>query len=439
MAKLERIPMSELVASLISYLDASPTPYHAAAESARILRDAGFVALEETDRWALEPGVRAYTTRGGTSLIAFICGEKAPSEAGFLAIGAHTDSPNLRIKPNPDANRYGYRQLGVEAYGGVLLSTWLDRDLSLAGRVNVARAGTARGVLVDLARPLLRIPNLAIHLNRTVNSEGLLLNAQSHLAPIFGLSSEEPESLIDLLVDELAARDAPARPEDIVSWDLSLYDVQGATVSGASSEFIHSARLDNLASCFAATSALAKASQPNAATRIIALYDHEEVGSRSAQGAYSPFLRQVLERITLASAARDSESFARAIARSFLISADMAHAIHPNYADKHEPNHSPVLGKGPVLKLNVNQSYASDGLTVARLEQWARRAEVTLQRYVVRSDLPCGSTIGPLTAAELGVATVDVGSPLLSMHSIREMAAAADVDLLARVLNAYFA
>lgn len=431
--------MSELIASLISYLDASPTPYHAAAESARILRDAGFVALEETDRWALEPGLRAYTTRGGTSLIAFICGEKAPSEAGFLAIGAHTDSPNLRIKPNPDANRHGYRQVGVETYGGVLLSTWLDRDLSLAGRVNVAHAGTARSVLVDLARPLLRIPNLAIHLNRNVNSDGLVLNAQSHLAPIFGLSSEEPESLIDLLVDELAARDAPARPEDIVSWDLSLYDVQGATTSGASSEFIHSARLDNLASCFAATSALAKASQSSAATRIIALYDHEEVGSRSAQGAYSPFLRQVLERITLSGAARDSEAFARAVARSFLISADMAHAIHPNYADRHEPNHAPLLGGGPVLKTNVNQSYATDGESAARFAALCRNVDVPLQNYVVRSDLPCGSTIGPISAAQIGLRTVDIGNPMLSMHSIRELACTHDASMLQRVFDAFFA
>jgi aspartyl aminopeptidase len=431
--------MSELVASLISYLDASPTPYHAAAESARILANAGFVSLEEHERWTLEPGLRAYTTRGGTSLIAFICGEKTPTESGFLAIGAHTDSPNLRIKPSPDVNRYGYRQLGVEAYGGVLLSTWLDRDLSLAGRVNIARGrALPTGLLVDLARPLLRVPNLAIHLNRNVNSDGLVLNAQSHLAPIFGLSSEEPESLRDLLVDELAARGAPARPEDIVSWDLSLYDVQGATVSGASSEFLHSARLDNLASCFAATQALAKAPQPHAATRVIALYDHEEVGSRSAQGAYSPFLRQVLERIAQASDAADAEGFMRAIARSFLISADMAHAIHPNYADRHEPNHAPVLGGGPVLKTNVNQAYATDGESAARFAALCRDVEVPLQHFVVRSDLPCGSTIGPISAAQIGLRTVDIGNPMLSMHSIRELASTADAAMLERVFDAYF-
>jgi aspartyl aminopeptidase len=259
------------------------------------------------------------------------------------------------------------------------------------------------------------------------------------MAPIMGLAEHNSQSLNQLLSERLSTSGESVTPDQILGWDLSLYDVQKASVSGLYYEFIHSARLDNLASCFGALQALIEVKSSHAATRCIVLYDHEEVGSRSAQGACSPVLRQVLGRIAESYKNTSTESFARAMARSFLISADMAHAIHPNYADKHEPNHSPVLGKGPVLKLNVNQSYASDGLTVARSEQWARRAEVNLQRYVVRSDLPCGSTIGPLTAAELGVATVDLGSPLLSMHSIREMAAAADVDLLARVLNAYFA
>lgn len=431
--------MSEPVASLISYLDASPTPFHAAAESARLLRDAGFVALSESEPWTLQPGTRAYVVRADSSLIAFVCGEKPPAEAGFLVVGAHTDSPNLRIKPSPDVNRYGYRQLAVEPYGGVLLTTWLDRDLSLAGRVSVSEGKSAtRSVLVDLARPLLRIPNLAIHLNRNVNTEGLVLNAQSHLAPILGLQSEDGESLRELLAREIAARGTPVKPEAIAAWDLCLYDVQGATVSGANGEFVQSARLDNLASCFGALTALAKAPKAHAATRVIALYDHEEVGSRSAQGAASPFLRQLLERITFAGADKNPEAFARAIARSFLISADMAHAIHPNYADRHEPNHAPLLGGGPVLKTNVNQSYATDGASAARFAQLCRQVEVPLQQFVVRSDLPCGSTIGPITAGQIGLATVDIGSPLLSMHSIREMVGSKDVGYLARVLDAFF-
>jgi aspartyl aminopeptidase len=433
--------MADHVQSLLSFLDASPTPFHAVVEGTRRLKAAGFSELNEADAWSLEPGGRHFVIRNGTSLIAFICGSQPPADSGCLIIGAHTDSPNLRVKPSPELNRHGYRQLGVEVYGGVLLSTWLDRDLSLAGRVTFDRS---RGLgietrLVDFQRPLLRVPNLAIHLNRTVNSEGLLLNPQSHMAPILGLAEHNTQSLNQLLAERLSGTGEAVSPEQILAWDLSLYDVQRASVSGLYYEFIHSARLDNLASCFAALQALVDVKAPHAATRCSVLYDHEEVGSRSAQGACSPVLRQVLSRIAESYSNNSQEAFARAMARSFLISADMAHAIHPNYADKHEPSHSPVLGKGPVIKLNVNQSYASDGLTVARLEQWARRAEVPLQRYVVRSDLPCGSTIGPLTAAELGIATVDIGSPLLSMHSIREMAASADVDLLGRVLSAYFA
>lgn len=437
--------MADNVQSLLSFLDASPTPFHAVNEASQRLRSAGFSELNEADVWNLAPGGRHFVTRNGTSLIAFINGNVAPAEGGCLIIGAHTDSPNLRVKPSPEVNRHGYRQLGVEVYGGVLLSTWLDRDLSLAGRVTFDRQVEGQGRegpqarLVDFGRPLLRIPNLAIHLNRTVNSEGLVLNQQTHMAPILGLADLNSESLVQLLAERLSSHGDSVTPEQILGWDLSLYDVQRATLSGLNNEFIHSARLDNLASCFGAVQALLDVTSSSAATRCIVLYDHEEVGSRSATGACSPLLRQVLGRVGESYKSGSQEAFARAMARSFLISADMAHAIHPNYADRHEPNHSPVLGKGPVIKLNVNQSYASDALTLGRLEQCARRAEVTLQRYVVRSDLPCGSTIGPLTAAELGIATVDVGSPLLAMHSIREMAAAADVDLLGRVLNAFFA
>ena len=430
--------MPDLVQSLLAYLDASPTPYHAVAESARRLREAGYVELNEADAWTLQPSGRYFITRNGSSLIAFVCGRRAPQEAGFLAVGAHTDSPNLRIKPAPDLNRHGYRQLGVEVYGGVLLSTWLDRDLSIAGRVAFERDDSLQTALLDFTRPLLRIPNLAIHLNRNVNTEGLLLNAQSHLPPILGLTGSDKISFQQMLADELTKQGTQLAPEQLLGWDLSLYDVQRALRSGFTGEFIHSARLDNLASCFAALSALLTAKETHDSTRVIVLYDHEEVGSRSAQGACSPLLRLALSRITEAYDGARQEAFARAMARSFLISADMAHAIHPNYADRHDPNHAPVLGGGPVLKLNANQSYASDGFTTGRLERWCRRADVSLQPYVVRSDLPCGSTIGPITAAELGIATVDIGSPLLSMHSIREMAACADVSLLARVLDAYF-
>lgn len=432
--------MADLIPALVRYLDASPTPFHAAAQSAALLHAAGFVQLQEHEPWSLSPGTRAFVVRGGTSIVAFVCGDKPAPESGFLVLGSHTDSPNLRIKPAADLIRHGYRQLGIEVYGGVLLSTWLDRDLSIAGRVHLQpERGAARAALVDFRRPLLRVPNLAIHLNRNVNSDGLVLNAQTHLAPILALADSPDSSLRELLASELNRSGTPCRGEDIVSWDLSLYDVQGASVSGARGEFVQSARLDNLASCFAATNALAGAEGPFAATRVIALYDHEEVGSRSAQGAASPFLREVLSRITHGSQSADSERFARAVARSFLISVDMAHAIHPNYADRHEPNHAPLIGGGPVIKSNVNQSYTTDGESAARFAGLCRKLEVPVQHFVVRSDMPCGSTIGPITAGQIGLAAVDIGSPLLSMHSIREMIGSADVGYLQRVLAGFFA
>jgi len=437
--------MPDLVHSLIDYIDASPTPFHAVAHSVQRLLAAGFTELREHDPWSLSPGQRYFTTRGGSSLVAFICGRSAPALSGFLALGAHTDSPNLRIKPAPDLRRHGYTQLGVEVYGSALLSTWLDRDLSIAGRVSVEHAGHIESQLIDFGRPLIRIPNLAIHLNRQVNSEGLVLNAQTHLAPILGLESAGYAPLTETLARELSRTGNPIAPSQILGWDLSLYDTQRAALSGLHQEFVQSARLDNLAGCFVALQALIGAQDSHAATRVAVLNDHEEVGSRSAQGASSSLLKLALERITGSYSHADHpghgeyEAFARAMARSFFVSVDAAHAVHPNYAERHELNHTPVLGRGPVLKLNANQSYATDGLTVARIEQWRRRADVGLQSYVVRSDLPCGSTIGPIVAAQLGIATADLGQPLLSMHSIREMASVDDLTLTLRLLASYLA
>ncbi|KPK53373.1 MAG: aminopeptidase [Myxococcales bacterium SG8_38_1] len=415
------------VQDLLHYIDACPTPYHAVAETAARLEAAGYRRLDEADSWDVAPGDKVYLVRGGGSLAAFRVGSAPPSEAGFQLIGAHTDSPNLRIKPNPELRRSGYEQLGVEPYGGVLLHTWIDRDLSLAGRALLAD-GTAR--LVDFERALIRVPSLAIHLNRTVNTKGLVLNAQTHMAPLLALEGFEDMRLRSLLATELGDVDA----QDILAWDLMAYDVQPATLSGASQEFIHAGRIDNLASCHAGLTALLAVSSETEATRGIVLYDHEEVGSRSAQGAASDFLRSCLQRLSGGAA----EGYHRAVAKSFLISADMAHAIHPNYADMHEPKHQPLLGAGPVVKLNVNQSYATDGESWARFERSAAAAEVTTQRFVVRSDLGCGSTIGPITAAQLGIRTVDVGNPMLSMHSCREVAAAADVPKMIDVMKRFF-
>jgi aspartyl aminopeptidase len=427
---------------LLELIDASPTPYHAVAEAARRLEQAGFVRLSEAEAWRLGPASRAYVVRGGSSLAAFTIGERPAHEAGFLLIGAHTDSPNLRLKPVPDVRAYGYHQLAVEPYGGVLWTTWLDRDLSLAGRV-VVDDGTPAGRthLVDFKRPILRIPNLAIHLNRTVNTDGLKLNPQSHLVPILALDDDEPDgpTFAHALAQELARDGHGCDPERIVSWDLCLYDVQPAAIAGLRDELIFAARLDNLASCHCALGALIAATGPRAETRGVVLYDHEEVGSQSAQGAASPFLQDVLARLAANSEPSASDALTRAVSRSLLISTDMAHAVHPNYPEKHEPGHRPVLGKGPVIKTNVSQSYASDAETSARFQLLCHKVGVTPQHFVSRSDLACGSTIGPITAGRVGLRTVDVGNPLLSMHSVREMAAVADVDAMQRVLAAFFA
>lgn len=432
--------MNDLVADLLAYIDASPTPYHAVAETERRLSAAGYERLEETALWSLAAGSRAYVVRGDGGLVAFHVGSAQPAEGGFRIVGAHTDSPNLRVKPQADVKAHGYQQLAVEPYGGVLLHTWLDRDLSLAGRVTIAGADGPEVVLVDFARPLLRVPNLAIHLNRTVGTEGLKLNAQQHMVPLLGL--EGGPKFRELLAKELDDKGvAKVDAANILAFDLMTYDTQPSSVSGAEGEFIHAPRLDNLASCHAGVTALlaADAGSVPEYTRVVALYDHEEVGSRSATGAGGPLLANTLERIGAALGAQDGQAPARAIANSALVSADMAHAVHPNYSDRHEAGHRPVIGKGPVIKHNQNQAYATDAVTSAAFVTYCKAAGVVPQYFVSRSDLGCGSTIGPITAARLGIATVDVGNPMLSMHSCREMAGTADVAPMIDVLTGFYA
>src|SRR6478609_2138601 len=420
---------------LAAFLDASVTPYHAVSELARRLTAAGFRAFREQDAWQVEPGTRGYVVRAGGSLVAFEVGSKAPADAGFVLIGAHSDSPNLRLKPVPDLTCVGYRQLSVEVYGGVLLSTWLDRDLSVAGRVVFA---DGKSELIDLKRVVCRIPNLAIHLNRDVNSAGLLLNAQTHLLPVLGLESEAG-GFAELLAEGLAnSAFSGARADDVLGFDLCLYDTQRAAFAGSRREFLFSSRLDNLASCHAALGALLGASPDPEATRVVAIYDHEEVGSQSASGARSLFLSDLLERLTRSVSPRDESALPRAISRSLLVSADMAHGVHPNYPDKHDKQHRPMLGAGPVIKVNVNQSYASDGPAIAAFAAACRALDIAPQHFSSRNDSPCGSTIGPISAARLGVRAVDVGNCMLSMHSCREMAASRDVAPMIRVLTRLF-
>jgi aspartyl aminopeptidase len=429
--------MSDPVVDLLSFIDRSPTPYHAVAESVSRLQTAGYRAIREDEVWNLAPGDRRYTVRHEGSLVAFQIGEISAAEGGFRIIGAHTDSPNLRIKPRPDVDANGYRQLGVEPYGGALLHSWLDRDLSLAGRVTLRGEFEPRTVLIDFARPILRIPNLAIHLQRELTKEGLTLNAQQHMAPIIGL--QESPSLRDLLASELRAQHPiEVDASDVLAFDLMTYDVQPSVVSGLRGEFIHAPRLDNLASCHAGLTALIGAGLAPLPqhTRVLVLYDHEEVGSRSAQGAASPLLAGTLER-SICGFETGEQGLERALSRSTLISVDMAHAVHPNYPDRHEPEHRPVIGRGPVIKSNANQSYASDAQTAGLFAELCGQLEIEPQHFVSRSDLGCGSTIGPITAARVGIRTVDVGNPMLSMHSCREMAGTADVKPMIDVLRSF--
>lgn len=424
---------------LLAYIDASPSPFHAVVETARRLEGAGYRRVEEGDDFALKPGERVYVVRDGASLAAFEIGEKPPEEAGFRLIGAHTDSPTLRIKPQPEVVREGYRQLGVEVYGGALYSTWLDRDLSIAGRVVVrAAGGQLESHVVSLARAVIRIPNLAIHLNRGVN-DSLVLNAQQHLVPVVGLGDRQSFSLRELVAAELGQRGVSLAADAILGWDLSLFGLEPSRVGGLAEELLFAPRLDNLAGCHGALAALLASQGARAHTRGIVLFDHEEVGSQSARGAGSVFLRSLLARVLEGFGPFSETRLARAVSRSVLVSSDMAHGVHPNYPDRHEPGHRPILGQGPVIKSNSNQGYSTDGETWALIEKLAAAAEAKVQRFVVRSDLGCGSTIGPISAARLGMRCVDVGNPMLSMHSSREMAAVADVEPMIRVLSAFLA
>jgi aspartyl aminopeptidase len=432
-----------VLADLLAFLGDSPTPFHAVASATSRLAAAGFRPIAETDDWSsLAPGSYAFA-HGGSSVLAFVIPE-GKRIGGFRIVGAHTDSPNLRLKPTPEYKKEGYAQLGVEVYGGVLLNSWLDRDLSLAGRVFVAGKGhgTAKDPggkvesrLVRFAKPMLRVAQLAIHLDRDVNDKGVVLNKQDHLAPIFGLESEGARDLRAMLADELGIGG-----EQIVGSDLMLYDVVAPTLGGRDGEMIFSARLDNLAMSHAAIRSIVDAAPKAAAGDLVpvaALFDHEEVGSETAYGAQSAFLPRALERIVLGRGG-SREDYHRALAGSLCVSADMAHAVHPNYESRHESRHKPVLNGGPVIKINSQQRYATSGATAALFRDLCARAEVPVQHYSHRTDLPCGSTIGPIASTLLGIRTVDVGNPMLSMHSIRELSGAKDPAMMTRVLTSFY-
>jgi len=414
----------------MAFLDASPTPFHAVATMRAMLLDAGFEPLDEAESWSLEPGGAYFVIRGDSALIAFRLGADAHAADGLRMAGAHTDSPCLKLKPNPHKHASGYRQFGIEVYGGVLLNPWFDRDLSVAGRVTVRlEDGTLANRLVDFERPIAVVPSLAIHLDREAN-ESRSVNAQTMMPPVVALAGDDDVPIESLLLDEL--HDGADRPAAVVDFDLSLYDTQRAAIVGLNRDFLASARLDNLLSCFTGISALIASDAGQAS--LVVCNDHEEVGSGSAAGARGNFLESVLSRI-----AGGAEAYARLAHRSLLVSTDNAHGIHPNFVAKHDEAHGPLLNAGPVVKVNANQAYASSGETAALVKTLAEAAGVPLQRFASRADMGCGSTIGPLTATRLGIRTVDIGVPTFAMHSIRELAGRHDAAALHDLIGALFA
>lgn len=414
---------------LAAFIAASPSQYHAVAGAAARLEKAGFRQVGETEAWDGETGGK-YVLRGG-AIIAWYVPADARPETPFRIVGAHTDSTNLRIKPVPDTASYGWRQIAVEIYGGALLNSWLDRDLGLSGRI-VLRDGSTR--LVNADRPLLRVPQLAVHLDRGVNENGLSLDKQRHMQPVWGLGALDEGALVRLVADE-----AGVEPGEVVGWDLMTHDVQPAAYLGRDREFLAVGRLDNLLSVHAGTAALSAVATSGTELPyipVLAAFDHEENGSESDTGAGGPLLGNVLERSVFARGG-SYDHRARALAGSVCVSADTGHAVHPNYAEKHDPTHRPLPNGGPILKVNVNQRYATDGTGRGIFAAACDKAGVPWQAFVSNNAMPCGTTIGPITAARHGITTVDVGVAILSMHSARELCGADDPFLLASSLKAF--
>lgn len=419
---------AEFNKDLLKFLNASPTPWHAVATMKARLDAAGFEELDEKEDWTLGQNRGYYVIRNGSSIVAFRTGAEDTATSGIRMVGAHTDSPCLKVKPNPELRRKGYFQLGVEVYGGVLMNPWFDRDLSLAGRVTfVDGSDRVRDALVDFGKPVAFIPSLAIHLDREANSNRTV-NPQTDLPPVLMQVPEDDTTSFDSLLSQQVASETGGKVRKVLGYELGFYDAQEAGYVGLRNEFIASARLDNLLSCYIGLRALLDTSGDEAA--LLVCNDHEEVGSVSSEGAQGPFLNAVLDRWC-------GVGKAKAVARSMMISADNAHGVHPNYMDKHDENHGPVLNQGPVIKVNHNQRYATNSRSAAVYRHISDELGLPHQTFVVRSDMACGSTIGPLTAASLGVTTLDIGVPQFGMHSIRELIGAEDGHTLFRALREF--
>ncbi|MGR9098958.1 MAG: M18 family aminopeptidase [Gammaproteobacteria bacterium] len=422
---------------LLDFIDASPSPWHAVETLKKRLRPAGFHELDEADAWRLKAGGRYYVVRDDSSIVIFCVGQKPLIETGFRMIGAHTDSPGLRVKPNAAHASGAMVRIGVEIYGGPILATFTDRDLGLAGRVSFrGEKGKIATKAVDFGKPLLRLPNLAIHMNRTVNEDGLKLDKQTQL-PLL-LSAVVENMPAGRQFSAMLAERAELPEESLLSWELNVYDTQKGAFWGNDLEYLADGQLDNLASCHAALLALSDPdSLASDGAKVCSFFDHEEIGSTTAKGADGSFLPDVLERIAC-SLAYGAEDYRRILSKSFLISADMAHAYLPNFPSAYDPEHQVAVNKGPVIKVNANSRYASDSVSQAMFADWCQTAGVPYQNYTHRSDIPCGSTIGPITSAKLGVRTVDVGSPMWAMHSARESAGVLDHDYMIKVMKRFF-
>jgi len=410
---------SPFVDRLTNFLDRSPTPWHAVANIAQHLERSGFIRLDERAAWCLEAGATYFVVRSDGALVAW---RQPVDVVGWTIFGAHTDSPNLRVRPDPVVKKHGYFQLGLEVYGGVLLSTWFDRDLSLAGRVAIANEGAVLTELVDFERPVGIIPNLAIHLDRDAN-KGRKINPQDELPLI--ISRAEKDAEMDF--SEMIARELGRSAAEISAFEICAYPIEESQVIGLEGEFLASARLDNLLSCFIVSEALIQ--NEAAEGTMIVLNDHEEIGSVSTGGADGPFLESILRRATIFS------DFERVRVNSLMVSIDNAHGVHPNYASKHDESHRPLLNEGPVVKVNANHRYATTAITQGLIEQAAERADVSLQYFSGRADLGCGSTIGPLTAGRLGIDTIDLGCAQFAMHSARETCGIKDPELMLKLLT----
>ena len=421
----------EHIDDLAAFITASPSSYHAAAETARRLAAAGFTALDETQDWAptaAEGPTRQYVVRDG-AVVAWVLPSSAGPTTPYRVVGAHTDSPGFMLKPRPDVGSHGWRQAGVEVYGGPLLNSWLDRELELAGRL-VTRDGTEHLVRTG---PFLRIPQLAIHLDREANA-GLTLDRQRHTSPVYGLGDPSPGELVGHL-----ARLADLDPDDVTGYDVATADTAAPARFGLDGSLFAAGRMDNLTSVHAGLRALLAADGSGAGhVNVLAAFDHEELGSASRSGAAGPFLADVLTRIGAGLGATASQRL-QAYAGSWCVSADAGHAVHPNYPEKHDPANRPVAGRGPLLKLNANQRYATDAFGAALWDRACSAAGVGYQEFVSHNAVPCGSTIGPLTATRLGIRVVDVGVAQLSMHSARELCHVDDPGALSAALRAFYA